>query len=532
MKRSLLLCCVVFFILPISQTAVSNPLPGYSDDGDVVAGNCQTGNYFAIPPDSDTTFTLTMTNNGDIDNNFSISINYTDGSGWLFPDISSGVIPSGQSVQVEFTAFSPPGAVNPSAWRADIEIAHEAPNDNPRIIPICLGVGLTDPEIEFYDLETTCKSLRITNTGLIGGESAGLGYFDACTEYGPNTDAGYYLYSSSPVFCYLDGNDTVRVTSFGVPNGSSNTFVQQDTISVDSSDPEYICVSTAYGTADSGISVVAEYYAPKDMTYCDFIFQKLEITSNYDNLLVGQIFDWNVPSDSGTRNGSGYDPGSIMIYQYGAEYNQDDSVEALCGGIEADDRFGAIASYCNQEFKNAITLDNGTYISQGGPYGADAPLPPGPIYQLMADVSGYQTWSSADPDSLYTDLSTLTTYGEYQKPYKVQIGMVLISSRDGLNNLHEIRDSALAFIEMHGLGGLLGCTCCIYPGDTNNDGVCNVGDAVYIIGFIFKGGTFPPCYDQGDANGDGVVNLGDAVYIINYVFKGGPDPICPPYWLE
>jgi hypothetical protein len=31
----------------------------------------------------------------------------------------------------------------------------------------------------------------------------------------------------------------------------------------------------------------------------------------------------------------------------------------------------------------------------------------------------------------------------------------------------------------------------------------------------------------GDANYDGNVNVGDAVYLINYVLRGGPVPCCP-----
>lgn len=31
----------------------------------------------------------------------------------------------------------------------------------------------------------------------------------------------------------------------------------------------------------------------------------------------------------------------------------------------------------------------------------------------------------------------------------------------------------------------------------------------------------------GDVNGDRLINIGDAVYIINYIFKGGPAPNCP-----
>jgi len=71
-----------------------------------------------------------------------------------------------------------------------------------------------------------------------------------------------------------------------------------------------------------------------------------------------------------------------------------------------------------------------------------------------------------------------------------------------------------------------GSGCCATPGDANGDGVCNVGDAVYIINYVFKGGAAPPCMAEADANGDGIANVGDAVYIINYIFKGGSAPVC------
>ncbi|MCP4570440.1 MAG: VWA domain-containing protein [FCB group bacterium] len=67
-------------------------------------------------------------------------------------------------------------------------------------------------------------------------------------------------------------------------------------------------------------------------------------------------------------------------------------------------------------------------------------------------------------------------------------------------------------------------------GDANADGTLNVGDAVYLINYIFKNGPTPIPLCIGDANGDGAINVGDAVYMINYVFKGGPSPVttcCP-----
>jgi hypothetical protein len=61
-------------------------------------------------------------------------------------------------------------------------------------------------------------------------------------------------------------------------------------------------------------------------------------------------------------------------------------------------------------------------------------------------------------------------------------------------------------------------------GDANQDGSTDVGDAVFLINFVFKGGYFPEPYKVGDANADCEVNIGDAVYLISYIFKGGPAP--------
>ncbi len=64
-------------------------------------------------------------------------------------------------------------------------------------------------------------------------------------------------------------------------------------------------------------------------------------------------------------------------------------------------------------------------------------------------------------------------------------------------------------------------------GDANGDGLVNIGDAVFLITFVFGGGDPPVPYLSGDENGDGHVNIGDAVYLINHIFNSGPKPICP-----
>ena len=64
-------------------------------------------------------------------------------------------------------------------------------------------------------------------------------------------------------------------------------------------------------------------------------------------------------------------------------------------------------------------------------------------------------------------------------------------------------------------------------GDANGDGSANVGDAVFLVSYVFKGGAAPNPICVGDANGDGNTNVGDAVYMISYIFKGGAAPVEP-----
>ena len=75
-----------------------------------------------------------------------------------------------------------------------------------------------------------------------------------------------------------------------------------------------------------------------------------------------------------------------------------------------------------------------------------------------------------------------------------------------------------------------GCDC--LPGDASNDGSIDIGDPVYLISYIFGGGSAPSPYPtcSGDANCDCGVDIGDAVYLIAYIFSGGAPPCACPGW--
>ena len=64
----------------------------------------------------------------------------------------------------------------------------------------------------------------------------------------------------------------------------------------------------------------------------------------------------------------------------------------------------------------------------------------------------------------------------------------------------------------------------LVPGDANLDGAVDVGDAVVIINYVFRGGAEPASMTGADVNLDCSVDVGDAVYLINYIFRDGPPP--------
>ena len=70
------------------------------------------------------------------------------------------------------------------------------------------------------------------------------------------------------------------------------------------------------------------------------------------------------------------------------------------------------------------------------------------------------------------------------------------------------------------------------PGDANQDGSVDIGDAVGLLFSLFRGGGLPPCDGQTvadgegslrlhDANGDGGVNSSDVVHLLSYLFLSG-----------
>lgn len=58
-------------------------------------------------------------------------------------------------------------------------------------------------------------------------------------------------------------------------------------------------------------------------------------------------------------------------------------------------------------------------------------------------------------------------------------------------------------------------------GDSTYDQLVNIADAIFLLDFLFTGGTPPVCPDAGDTNDDGALNIGDAINLLNFLFTSG-----------
>ncbi|MCK5126177.1 MAG: dockerin type I repeat-containing protein [candidate division Zixibacteria bacterium] len=517
-------------------TPALNPARGAT----VSSGECYSDNYvdgmwsctsseplvlFHSQPDTIVDFV--MYNNCLLPNSFTLTIDYIDGDGWVVPAFVSGIIPAEGQFANDLTFSIPAGAEAGTSWECTISIHHEA-DDSLRVIPVCLIVGHEDYWPLLSVLATTCKQLVVNSHGGSGLDTPNqsLDYIDDCDTFTSETDPKIYLYDGVPLVSRIDGNDTLLSHLSGfeyVPKDSYRAIKEPEIDSI--SDPSMVVVTTEFVTAGQSIGCILSYYVPTAPDTCEGIVQKFRFYNNTDetlnNVALGCFFDWDVPSDSINRNTSGFDLANGVIYQQGYEY--DDTTNGDCGQLE-DDRFAGIMTF--QMPQNAMTLDNATWTFTSGPFGPEAPLPAGPVYELMRGSEGYSLYNSSSPDSVAVDLSTLITYGVYDISVSdtIDILQVISTGKSGLSDFLAEMEKTYQWAENHEV--YVNPSCCILPGDVNHDGEVNLGDAVYLIDYIFRGGPPPPCMAEADVNIDGAVNIGDVVFLINYIFKGGQPPEC------
>ena len=64
-------------------------------------------------------------------------------------------------------------------------------------------------------------------------------------------------------------------------------------------------------------------------------------------------------------------------------------------------------------------------------------------------------------------------------------------------------------------------------GDSNDDGLVDISDAVAVLLYLFEGAATPSCPDAADGDDSGAIDLTDSVYVLQYLFSQGPQPPAP-----
>ncbi len=510
--------------------------PGYRDDAGAGYGVSYENNVLYVRPGSDTTFTLNVENDGLLVNEISLETSTGDGTVSIAPDITGTILPVQTIVPIQITIAATIAATDPSTVTGTITVTHEA-EGSPREIPLEILVSSTYEPLQSVDLATVCKNLRVYNNGQMSNNAynASLDFNDI---HDPDDCGNIYLYDASPIICRDVGGETrCYFAAYDNSFGSDHALRQITPMYVDSlTNADYTYSSAEFITGDTAIGLIVEYYAPKAEADCNFIIEKLRFWNRdhsgegviLTGVAAGEVLDWDIPShEDGSNNESGVDEERLLIYQNCYEHDPCDTTY-YCR------RYGGIAAYKDTPFKNYMTIENDVYVYDTGPFGNDAPLPADTIYGLMTGNTGFST---AAIDSC-EDLTTLVTFDVYDlQPNDTQCVVKILTTSLSDPNAGALKgyvDEANTFIDNHSEiacdAGPGPCDC--DPGNANGDDAVNVGDAVYLISYIFKGGPPPVPYEtcSGDANGDCACNVGDAVYIISYVFKGGLPPVDCETW--
>jgi hypothetical protein len=64
-------------------------------------------------------------------------------------------------------------------------------------------------------------------------------------------------------------------------------------------------------------------------------------------------------------------------------------------------------------------------------------------------------------------------------------------------------------------------------GDVNGDGKEDITDPIFLLGFLFLGGSATPCPDAADGNDDGRLDITDPIFLLSFLFQGGQEPPAP-----
>jgi len=502
---------------------------------------------------------LVITNSGNVNADFTITVEEDPGpySGWL---TLSSELQGAVTVEAGFNN-TVSGAVTFNAGGL-VDVPGTVVHLGGRLIVI--GNQITSPDtlpvdvwvvdsllVPTWDtLSTGCLALTISNHGNFGHQAIGrvnMDFFDYgdCDDLEGNEDtipgnSTVYLNDGSPVVCWPDGDSVICNWSiFGDGFPTENGFIPTAALStIDSG--AYVIHQSEFITSDSTLLVRKAWIVPQpESDSCTFFIQRLEISSadgaTHAGLDIGEAVDWDIPSDSGLRNLSGFVMSRRLIYQQGSEYNQDDDIECQ----QNSDRFGGLSllqilevvgadTTSTTDFWGAYTEDNASWVYPNEGF------VPRELDSMMVVNEGY----NIESDSLNADIHSVMTYRHSYtatSDNKLIVYSCLASDRQGHASFMSTVDRCHQWFKDH--LKWIPPTCCMgeIRGNVNYDpeDQITIDDLVCFVDYMFFQTCTQQCYAESNVDGIGPddasgIDISDLVHLVDYMFTDGPPPApCP-----
>ena len=355
-------------------------------------------------------------------------------------------------------------------------------------------------------------------------------------------DATIYLGDASPVIIRKAAENTY-VASWSIFENGFATETRLVPLAISSargsfSTPAYDGFNTGtMCTVDSLVKIEKTFFAPSGASNadsCAFIIQRMRIFpfnigQSVTNLAIGEAFDWEIPSDSGTSNNvGGFDVSRSMVYVRG--FNSADTVTDCYNNSL---RYGG-AALIKTHMKNCAST-NTLYAGFNAPndsfvYPAGGFVPSEPWEQMQ--IAGYATESRiTDMHSMLVYKNQVTTGWTLPANDTLTIWTAVAVTRLSGGTTSQALDSLKGTVDKAKVWSrqvLENCaSCCIgTTGDVNGDGRVDLGD----ISAIIYGLIFPPllttCPAEANVNAMGAIDLSDLSLLISYLTTN-PRPTLP-----
>lgn len=472
------------------------------------------GDPFHVQPGQQTYKTVTLTNEGNMPTFYNTRIDYQDGTNWLMVNGNNMLFPHSPDSLMIY-AFGPP---TPGLYKATIQVFYQSSLNKSTFdsasIPVELYVANEFYLPEYRAIRTAKLRLNVSQAGRVGRGSDGnlFSYFSDASEY--LLDGSLILGNSAANLSWLFMEGSNGTSS---PQNPFGPLYAASNINYDSTSSSSYRLASGKGVnRDSTLGFDVSYYAPKHPDSSDFIIARYKIYKgpnnpggSVPNVSVAYGVDWDVPADSNAINTAGTDAGRNMIYQRGT------------GTAPNTNRYAALAAFPdnNMSLPGGFVWENDTYVDPFATYNTDS------LWNKMATISGYQATNAVEDLNSVIVVTKGMTIGPVDT---LKFSVVLAGVQTGaLAGVQGAVDRAKKFICDHVAPGTALCsTSPCKCGDADGNGIWNVSDCVYLIGFIFSGSPVPNPICLGDADGNGIVNVSDVVYLINFIFAGGSAPHC------